>query len=154
MIPLAKGHGLGNDYLVIEERHLGAPLSTDAIVKICDRNRGVGSEGILPLVPTARAEFGLRIFDPDGRRRFQGEAAAAVPGALNRRGREVPAGGGKLRDLCSYRISLASVRAHQRRAEFTSVMIVGVTMNQRAPLYSALIQEYRRPIPSFTAAFH
>jgi len=66
MIPFAKGHGLGNDYLVMEERHLTAPLSADAIVKICDRNWGVGSDGILLLVSSSRADFGLRIFNPDG----------------------------------------------------------------------------------------
>src|SRR3989475_5002473 len=66
MIPFAKGHGLGNDYLVIEERHLTAPLSADAIVKICDRNWRVGSDGILLLVPSSRADFRLRIFNPDG----------------------------------------------------------------------------------------
>ena len=66
MIPFAKGHGLGNDYLVVEERHLPRPLTTDAIVRLCDRNRGVGSDGILLLVPTSRADFGLRIFNPDG----------------------------------------------------------------------------------------
>ncbi len=66
MIPFAKGHGLGNDYLVMEAKDLAAPLSTAAITKICDRNRGVGSDGILLLVPTTRADFGLRIFNPDG----------------------------------------------------------------------------------------
>jgi len=66
MIPFSKGHGLGNDYVVIEARHLAAPLSNGAIVKICDRNLGVGSDGILLLVPTTRADFGLRIFNPDG----------------------------------------------------------------------------------------
>jgi len=66
MIPFAKGHGLGNDYLVMEARHLPAPLSARAIARICDRNRGVGSDGILVLVPTERADFGLRIFNPDG----------------------------------------------------------------------------------------
>ena len=66
MIPFTKGHGLGNDYLVIAEADLAAPLSTDAIVKICDRNWGVGSDGILLLVPSRRADFGLRIFNPDG----------------------------------------------------------------------------------------
>jgi diaminopimelate epimerase len=66
MIPFVKGHGLGNDYLVIEEAHLKAPLSTDAIVKICDRNWGVGSDGILLMVPSTRADFGVRIFNPDG----------------------------------------------------------------------------------------
>jgi len=66
MIPFAKGHGLGNDYLVIEEKDLPGPLSTEAIVKICDRNWGVGSDGILLRVPTARADFGVRILNPDG----------------------------------------------------------------------------------------
>ena len=66
MIPFAKGHGLGNDYLVINGADLPGPLREAAIVKICDRNWGVGSDGILLLVPSARAEFGLRIFNPDG----------------------------------------------------------------------------------------
>jgi diaminopimelate epimerase len=66
VIPFAKGHGLGNDYLVIEERHLPRPLTTEAIARLCDRTRGVGSDGILVMVPTARAHFGLRIFNPDG----------------------------------------------------------------------------------------
>ena len=66
MIPFAKGHGLGNDYIVIEEADLEHPLSPEAIRRICDRNRGVGSDGILLLVPTRRADFGLRIFNPDG----------------------------------------------------------------------------------------
>ena len=66
MIPFAKGHGLGNDYVVINQVDLTAPLSTQAIRRICDRNRGVGSDGLLLLVPTGRADFGLRIFNPDG----------------------------------------------------------------------------------------
>jgi diaminopimelate epimerase len=66
MIPFTKGHGLGNDYLVIDERDLAGPLSVAAIEKICDRNWGVGSDGILLLVPSTRADFGLRIFNPDG----------------------------------------------------------------------------------------
>jgi diaminopimelate epimerase len=66
MIPFAKGHGLGNDYLVVNQADLTAPLSVGAIRRICDRHWGVGSDGILLLVPTTRADFGLRIFNPDG----------------------------------------------------------------------------------------
>jgi diaminopimelate epimerase len=66
MIPFVKGHGLGNDYIVIEERHLPCALTEAAIARICDRNWGVGSDGILLLVPGRRADFGLRIFNPDG----------------------------------------------------------------------------------------
>jgi diaminopimelate epimerase len=66
MIPFAKGHGLGNDYIVMEQAALPAALTEEAIVRVCDRNWGVGSDGILLLVPTTRADFGLRIFNPDG----------------------------------------------------------------------------------------
>jgi diaminopimelate epimerase len=66
MIPFVKGHGLGNDYLVMQESDLPGPLSEAAIVRICDRNWGVGSDGILLRVPSTRADFGLRIFNPDG----------------------------------------------------------------------------------------
>jgi diaminopimelate epimerase len=66
MIPFAKGHGLGNDYLVMEEADLLGPLTTEAIVKICDRNWGAGSDGILLRVASTRADFGVRIFNPDG----------------------------------------------------------------------------------------
>lgn len=66
MITFVKGHGLGNDYLVLDERELPAPLTAPAIQRICDRNLGVGSDGILLRVATSRADFGLRIFNPDG----------------------------------------------------------------------------------------
>jgi diaminopimelate epimerase len=66
VIPFAKGHGLGNDYLVMNQADLPGPLSERAIVRICDRNWGVGSDGILLLVPSPRADFGVRIFNPDG----------------------------------------------------------------------------------------
>ena len=38
MIPFAKGHGLGNDYIVIDEADLPRPLDTRAIERVCDRN--------------------------------------------------------------------------------------------------------------------
>jgi len=66
MIPFAKGHGLGNDYLVLEARHLPRPLDAAAVRRLCDRHRGVGADGVLLLTPAAGADFGLRIFNPDG----------------------------------------------------------------------------------------
>jgi diaminopimelate epimerase len=65
-----KYHALGNDYLVLDPRDFPAwsPAPTvEQIRVVCHRNFGAGSDGILwgPL-PTARAQFGLRIFNPDG----------------------------------------------------------------------------------------
>jgi diaminopimelate epimerase len=67
LLSFAKYHALGNDYIVIDPKNLPAQLSVEQIKIICHRNFGVGSDGILlgPL-PTKKAEFGLRIFNPDG----------------------------------------------------------------------------------------
>jgi len=64
-----KYHALGNDYIVLDpadfplwERPSGAQVRA-----VCHRHYGVGSDGILwgPL-PSPRADFALRIFNPDG----------------------------------------------------------------------------------------
>ncbi|MDF0650600.1 MAG: diaminopimelate epimerase [Nitrospira sp. LK265] len=61
-----RGHGLGNDYLVVDPKEMTFQLSPKKIKAICDRNWGVGSDGILALVRSKKADFGLRIFNPDG----------------------------------------------------------------------------------------
>jgi diaminopimelate epimerase len=61
-----KGHGLGNDYIVLDPEEQGFRLTPTRVRAICDRHTGVGSDGILVLVPSRRAHFGLRIFNPDG----------------------------------------------------------------------------------------
>jgi diaminopimelate epimerase len=61
-----QGHGLGNDYLALELEALPFSLTPPAVRLICDRHHGVGSDGILAAVPGAGADFGLRIFNPDG----------------------------------------------------------------------------------------
>jgi len=65
-----KYHALGNDYIVLQPGDFPAwPSGPDArqIRAICHRHFGVGSDGILwgPL-PSQQADFGLRIFNPDG----------------------------------------------------------------------------------------
>ena len=61
-----RGHGLGNDYVVMDPKDLSFSLTPSRIKSICDRNWGLGSDGILALVPSKKADFGLRIYNPDG----------------------------------------------------------------------------------------
>lgn len=61
-----RGHGLGNDYLVMDPKELSFRLTPKNVELICNRNWGLGSDGILALVPSKQANFGLRIFNPDG----------------------------------------------------------------------------------------
>jgi diaminopimelate epimerase len=62
-----RGHGLGNDYLVVDGERFGVELTPERIRAICDRHTGIGSDGILERVP-APSGFGaaVRIFNPDG----------------------------------------------------------------------------------------
>src|SRR3990170_3915830 len=61
-----KSHGLGNDYIVLDESNISFGLTPGVIKLICHRNYGIGSDGILILVPSGKADFGLKIFNPDG----------------------------------------------------------------------------------------
>lgn len=62
-----KYHGLGNDYLVLDPEDCPSIGDRHWICAVCHRNYGLGSDGILygPL-KDAEADFGLRIFNPDG----------------------------------------------------------------------------------------
>lgn len=61
-----RSHGLGNDYLVMDPARLGFELTPEFIRLICHRNLGVGSDGILVVHKNAKANFAVRIFNPDG----------------------------------------------------------------------------------------
>jgi diaminopimelate epimerase len=62
-----KYHALGNDYIVLNPLDLRTELDSFQIRRVCHRNYGVGSDGILlgPL-ESGEGDFGLRIFNPDG----------------------------------------------------------------------------------------
>lgn len=61
----AKGHGLGNDYLVVDTADLSFDVTPTFVRAICDRHRGVGSDGIL-IGRVDKKPFELRIYNPDG----------------------------------------------------------------------------------------
>ncbi|HEY3155680.1 MAG TPA: diaminopimelate epimerase [Candidatus Eisenbacteria bacterium] len=60
-----KGHGLGNDYIVVDGERFGIPLTPERVRLLCHRNLGLGSDGVLEV--TRRADrFFARIWNPDG----------------------------------------------------------------------------------------
>ena len=63
----SKYHALGNDYLVIAFEDLDFELTPEKVERICHRNFGIGSDGILfASLPSKDSRFALRIFNPDG----------------------------------------------------------------------------------------
>jgi len=61
-----KYHGLGNDYLVIDPNIHDVDLTPDSIRLICDRNFGIGADGILYGPIISDDNLSVRIFNPDG----------------------------------------------------------------------------------------
>lgn len=68
-----KMQGIGNDYIYVDM--LGSPtsLKTDDKIslpelsrKISDRHFGVGSDGLIAILPSASADFRMRMFNADG----------------------------------------------------------------------------------------
>lgn len=65
-ITLEKYHGLGNDYLIFDPNKNDLELTTENIRLICNRNFGVGSDGLLvgPILGNDKLE--VKILNPDG----------------------------------------------------------------------------------------
>jgi diaminopimelate epimerase len=65
-ITLEKYHGLGNDYLIFDPNKNELELTEENIRLICNRNFGVGSDGLLvgPILGNDKLE--VKILNPDG----------------------------------------------------------------------------------------
>lgn len=62
----SKYHALGNDYLVLDPQDSPKPIEGKDCVKVCHRNYGLGSDGILyGPEKSEKADFKLRIYNPD-----------------------------------------------------------------------------------------
>jgi diaminopimelate epimerase len=61
-------HGLGNDYIVIDNRDqkITDPYSAELAKKICERRFSVGADGILLVSKSIVADVKMRIFNADG----------------------------------------------------------------------------------------
>ena len=66
-IAFSKYHGLGNDFILIDNRNSAEPiLTSEQAVKWCDRNFGIGADGVIFLLTEANGEHRMRIFNSDG----------------------------------------------------------------------------------------
>jgi len=61
-----KLHGLGNDFVLVDRRERGIPLAPADVEHLCDRHRGVGADGVLSVLASARAPLRMHLTNPDG----------------------------------------------------------------------------------------
>ncbi|MEK7849475.1 MAG: diaminopimelate epimerase [Candidatus Omnitrophota bacterium] len=64
-LKITKMQGSGNDFVVIESRQ-SLVVSSQLIMKMCDRKYGIGADGVLLLEKTNKADIRMRVFNADG----------------------------------------------------------------------------------------
>jgi diaminopimelate epimerase len=67
-IEFTKYQGLGNDFILVDNRHQSEPeLNLQQSEKLCDRHFGVGADGVIFLLPGVNGtDFSMRIHNSDG----------------------------------------------------------------------------------------
>ncbi|WP_315791957.1 diaminopimelate epimerase [Fischerella sp. JS2] len=67
-IEFTKYHGLGNDFILIDNRSDSEPIITpEQAVQLCDRHFGIGADGVIFALPGENGtDYTMRIFNSDG----------------------------------------------------------------------------------------
>lgn len=68
VLEFTKMNGAGNDFVLIDNRSQKVKLTPEQVVRICQRQRGVGADGIMLLVPcvSGRADWAWEFYNSDG----------------------------------------------------------------------------------------
>lgn len=76
-LPFTKMNGAGNDFVVLDNRDGSRSLSDEQIALLCNRQRGIGADGLLAVEPSQNGgDFRMRYYNADG-----GEAEMCGNGA-------------------------------------------------------------------------
>lgn len=67
-LQFAKMNGAGNDFILLDNRDERLQLTPEQIVRICDRHRGVGADGVLAVIPcrSGEADWAWEFYNSDG----------------------------------------------------------------------------------------
>jgi diaminopimelate epimerase len=68
MIPFTKMHGIGNDYVYIDAFHHNVPDPVSLARQVSPRHTGIGSDGLILIRPSDRADCRMEMYNADGSR--------------------------------------------------------------------------------------
>lgn len=66
LLNFAKYEGLGNDFILIKNLDGAIALTVEQIARLCDRNFGIGADGLIFARPSASADFFMDYYNSDG----------------------------------------------------------------------------------------
>lgn len=61
-----KMHGAGNDYVYVNCFEESVPNPAEVAIKVSNRNFGIGSDGLILIMPSDKADVRMRMFNSDG----------------------------------------------------------------------------------------
>jgi len=65
-VRFAKYHGLGNDFVLLDRLSGGEPIDPSLAVRLCDRRRGIGADGVLTVLPSRLGVARMHVTNADG----------------------------------------------------------------------------------------
>ncbi len=68
VIEFSKYQGLGNDFILIDNRHQQEPIiSSEQAIQMCDRHFGIGADGVIFALPGQEGtDYTMKIYNSDG----------------------------------------------------------------------------------------
>jgi diaminopimelate epimerase len=68
LLEFTKMNGAGNDFVLVDNRAQNIRLTPDQIMRLCHRQRGVGADGVMLLIPcgSGKADWSWEFYNSDG----------------------------------------------------------------------------------------
>ena len=131
-VPFVKMHGAGNDFVMIDDRAGSFPEDPRLIAEIAPRGVGIGCEGVVLVQESARADFKMRFFNPDG-----SEAAMCGNGA---------------RCVAAFAREIGAARADRMRFEIGSIYLKAEQPEKALEWFTSSIENRERYADSLGGA--
>lgn len=75
IIAFYKYEGTGNDFIMIDDRLNYFPIDKEIFSRLCDRKKGIGSDGLILIKNSDSADFHMDYYNPDGTQSFCGNGS-------------------------------------------------------------------------------
>lgn len=80
-----KWHGLGNDFILLRDIEGKIRDKGNLAIQLCNRNLGIGADGLAFILSSERGDYRMQIFNPDGSEaEMCGNAIRCVTKSLNK----------------------------------------------------------------------